>query len=104
EGELLVSRDCPHQVSVNEHGTEFVVDLGGGHKTGFFCDQRDNRRRLSAWHRGQSLLDLCCYTGGFTISAALTHPESTITGVDLDEQAIETARKNASRNRVRPRL
>ncbi|MEZ6066229.1 MAG: methyltransferase [Planctomycetaceae bacterium] len=95
------SENAPRRVIVNEHGTEYEVDLDGGHKTGFFCDQRENRRRLVEWHRGGSLLDLCCYSGGFAVPVARRHPSVEVTAVDLDEQAIEVARRNAQRNRTK---
>jgi 23S rRNA (cytosine1962-C5)-methyltransferase len=57
-------------VRIREHGLRFEVDIETGHKTGFFCDQRENRRRLAAFARDKRVLDLCCYTGGFALAAA----------------------------------
>lgn len=88
-------------VTVREHGLRFRVDLQAGHKTGFFADQRDNRQRLARWCRGAELLDVCCYTGGFGIHAAAMGEAAGVTGVDLDEKAIELARKNANLNQLR---
>lgn len=88
-------------VTVRESGLRFRVDLHGGHKTGFFADQRDNRRRLARLSRGRELLDVCCYTGGFGIYAAKLGGAAAVTGVDLDEKAIEMARKNAHLNELR---
>lgn len=102
-GSLLHSEALPRRVFVKEHGVEFEVDLAGGHKTGFFCDQRDNRQRLAEWQRPGKLLDLCCYTGGFAIAAAVRGVADEITAVDLDEDAIEVARRNAQRNRAKIR-
>jgi len=93
--------DVPAGVTVRENGLRFRVDLRGGHKTGFFCDQRENRRRLAELCRGADVLDVCCYTGGFGIYAkALGHAEN-VTGVDLDEAAIEMAKRNANLNQLR---
>jgi 23S rRNA (cytosine1962-C5)-methyltransferase len=93
--------DVPSSVIVRENGLRFRVDLRGGHKTGFFCDQRENRRRLAELCRGADVLDVCCYTGGFGIYAkALGHAEN-VTGVDLDEAAIEMARRNTNLNQLR---
>lgn len=103
EGEELSTPGFPRRVIIREYGTEFEVDLQGGHKTGFFCDQRENRRRLAEWRHGDSLLDLCCYTGGFAVTAAHRRPGGEVTAVDLDEQAVEAARRNAQRNRVKVR-
>lgn len=88
-------------VTVREHGLRFRVDLRGGHKTGFFADQRDNRRRLAGLTRGCELLDVCCYTGGFGIYAAKLGGAAAVTGVDLDEKAVELAQKNANLNNLR---
>ncbi|MFM8360633.1 MAG: class I SAM-dependent rRNA methyltransferase, partial [Verrucomicrobiota bacterium] len=60
-----VTSDPVRTVKIREHGVRYEVDFARGHKTGFFCDQRENRRRLAAFCRGKSVLDVCCYTGGF---------------------------------------
>lgn len=88
-------------VKIREHGVRFEVDFAQGHKTGFFCDQRDNRRHLTQFTVGQRVLDLCCYTGGFALSAAVTGKAKEVTGVDLDETAIAQARRNANLNQAR---
>ncbi len=98
------SAGCPTEVVIRESGTEFVVDLTGGHKTGFFCDQRDNRLRLASMSAGKSVLDLCCYTGGFSVQAKHLGQASDVVGVDLDEAAIAVARRNAGRNQAKIRF
>ncbi len=103
EGEELSTPGLPARVVIREYGTEFEVDLRSGHKTGFFCDQRENRRRLVEWRQGETLLDLCTNTGGFAVTAAHRQPRGEVTAVDLDEQAVEAARRNAQRNRVKLR-
>lgn len=99
--EPLCSEGLPRSTVVQEFGTKFRVDFIGGHKTGFFCDQRDNRRRLADFTAGKSVLDLCCYTGGFSITAKRLGQASEVTGVDLDEQPLKTARANAQLNGVK---
>ena len=96
-----MSDPAPPTVTVHESGLTFRVDLQAGHKTGFFCDQRENRRRLATWCRGGEVLDVCCYTGGFGIYAKKLGGAETVTGVDLDEEAVALARKNANLNGVR---
>lgn len=86
-------------VRVTEHGVKFEVNFAAGHKTGFFCDQRENRRRFAALANGARVLDLCCYTGGFAIAAALAGAKETV-GVDLDEKSIAQARRNANLNQL----
>jgi 23S rRNA (cytosine1962-C5)-methyltransferase len=92
---------APKTVRVREHGIRYEVNFAEGHKTGFFCDQRDNRRRLADFTEGRRVLDICCYTGGFALSAKLTGKAAEVTAVDLDEKAIAQARHNANLNQCR---
>jgi 23S rRNA (cytosine1962-C5)-methyltransferase len=100
----LTSPGCPAQSVITEHGTRFRVRFEGGHKTGFFCDQRDNRRRLASFCEGRSVLDLCCYTGGFAVQAKVLGRADEVTGVDLDEDPLVVARENANLNQARARF
>ncbi len=101
EGSVLRSEQAPSAVTIQEYGTRFRVLFEGGHKTGFFCDQRENRRRLAGCCAGKSVLDLCCYTGGFALQAKKLGNAAEVTGVDLDEEPIRLARENAGLNQVR---
>ena len=74
---------------IQEYGTRFRVHFQQGHKTGFFCDQRDNRRQLASYCEGRSVLDLCCYTGGFAIQAKRLGNAAEVIGVDLDEHPLQ---------------
>lgn len=85
-------------VVITEHGVKFKVLLSRGHKTGFFCDQRDNRQSLTVLTPGKSVLDLCCYTGGFACYAAARGQAKSVTAVDLDENALALAVENAALN------
>ncbi len=93
--------DDVRSVRIRENGIRYEVNFSEGHKTGFFCDQRDNRRHFATLVKGQRVLDLCCYTGGFSLSAAISGAAAEVTGVDLDEKAIEQAKKNANLNQAR---
>jgi 23S rRNA (cytosine1962-C5)-methyltransferase len=88
-------------VTVTENGTRYRVHFGSGHKTGFFCDQRENRKRVAELCRGQSVLDVCCYTGGFAVMAAKLGGATDVTGIDLDEEPLKFAKQNAALNDVR---
>lgn len=88
-------------VVIREHGVRYRVHPDTGHKTGFFCDQRENRARFARLCRDARVLDLCCYTGGFGLAARVIGGAREVTGVDLDEAALETARENANLNQVR---
>ncbi|HXG59847.1 MAG TPA: class I SAM-dependent rRNA methyltransferase [Planctomycetota bacterium] len=100
EGFRLPFERAPEGVVVREHGVQYRVDFRRGHKTGFFCDQRENRKAVADLSAGKDVLDLCCYTGGFAVAAARGGARRVV-GVDLDEEALETARQNARLNRVK---
>ena len=99
--EPIVSSELPKQVTISEFGTRFRVRFEGGHKTGFFCDQRDNRKMLAQFCGGKSVLDLCCYTGGFAVQAKKLGNADEVIGVDLDEDPLQVARENANLNQAR---
>lgn len=84
-------------VRIHEREVAFEVDPAGGHKTGFFLDQRENRARLAALARGRSVFDGMTYTGGFALAAARAGARS-VRGMDLDEEAVAQARRNLSLN------
>lgn len=92
---------APRTVRIREHQLRYQVSFEDGHKTGFFCDQRENRLKFGSLARGRSVLDLCSYTGGFALSARVLGGCEDVTGVDLDEKAIAQAKKNADLNQVR---
>ncbi|MFN9912229.1 MAG: class I SAM-dependent methyltransferase, partial [Pirellulaceae bacterium] len=97
------SAELPESVVIHEYGTKFRVHFASSHKTGFFCDQRDNRKQLAELCRGKSVLDLCCYSGGFSVQAAKLGQAAEVTGVDIDEEPLKLAAKNANINQVRVR-
>lgn len=85
----------PHLVS--EHGNRFQVDWESGQKTGFFLDQRENRKLLGTLAKGRSVLNTFCYTGGFSVYA-LQGGASLVHSIDASERAIELARRNIELN------
>jgi 23S rRNA (cytosine1962-C5)-methyltransferase len=85
---------------VTENGLRFQIDLTHGHKTGFFCDQRENRLALTQFTAEKEVLDLCAYSGGFGVYAAALGKAKHVTCVDLDEDAIALAQRNANLNKV----
>ncbi|SFS17452.1 23S rRNA (cytosine1962-C5)-methyltransferase [Dyella sp. OK004] len=91
--------EAPAAVEVHEHGLRFHAAPGSGHKTGFFADQRDNRRRFAELARGRRVLDLCCNAGGFAVHA-LAAGAKEATGVDMDAGILEVARANATANQL----
>jgi 23S rRNA (cytosine1962-C5)-methyltransferase len=85
----------PHRIM--EHGHAFQVDWESGQKTGFFLDQRENRRLLGTLAQGRSVLNTFCYTGGFSVYA-LKGGAAQVHSIDASEKAIELARRNIELN------
>lgn len=100
EGLERLQPPAPRRDTVHEHGIRFGVEAGGGHKTGFFADQRDNRQLVRSLARGRRVLDLCCNSGGFALNAAAGAAHS-VRAVDLDEQMVAVTRSNARANGLR---
>lgn len=94
-GYLLGMAAVPH--SVMEHGNRFFVDWEEGQKTGFFLDQRENRKLLGELAVGKTVLNTFCYTGGFSVYA-LQNGAKLVHSVDASEKAIVLTRKNLSLN------
>jgi 23S rRNA (cytosine1962-C5)-methyltransferase len=86
-------------VAVDENGTVFRADLLAGQKTGWFFDQRDNRRFIANLARGARVLDLYCYTGGFAVQAA-RGGAAAVLGIDRSEPALALAIEAAELNGV----
>jgi len=103
------SFDCgqptpPEPTVIHEHGVKFHAAPGTKHKTGFFADQRDNRKLLSELCGGKRVLDLCCNSGGFGIYAKTIGGADEVVGVDLDEEILAIAEKNARINKAKLRF
>lgn len=103
------SFDChappvPAPSIIAENGLRFRVAPGSKHKTGFFTDQRDNRKTLASFCAGKRVLDLCCNTGGFSVYAKALGQAEEVVGVDLDEDAITLAKNNANLNQAKVRF
>lgn len=101
EGICFARANDVRTVKIREHGVRYEVNFQSGHKTGFFCDQRENRRRLADFVKNRRVLDCCCYTGGFAITAKVLGGAGDVTAVDLDEEAIAQAKRNANLNQAR---
>jgi 23S rRNA (cytosine1962-C5)-methyltransferase len=99
-GEVATVGTIPAEpVEIVEHGLTYRIDLHSGQKTGFYLDQRDNRRGVAGFSRGKRVLDLFCFSGGFSLNAARAGATSTL-GVDSSAPAIELARQHAAINRL----
>lgn len=89
--------EVPELIEIEESGLTFLVPTDAGRKTGYYLDQRENRRRLAQRVRpGERVLDLFCYTGGFALYAARAGAHAL--GVDILPDAIDLAEVHARRN------
>jgi 23S rRNA (cytosine1962-C5)-methyltransferase len=86
-------------VKITENGLHFLVDVCAGQKTGFYLDQRENRRLVAQYAEGRDILDCFCYTGAFSIHAARAGAKS-ITLVDTSAVSLDLARKNLELNQL----
>ncbi|MCI0751529.1 MAG: class I SAM-dependent rRNA methyltransferase [Flammeovirgaceae bacterium] len=98
---LLGMSAVPHVIT--ENGVKFYVDWEGGQKTGFFLDQRDNRKLLGQFSAGKKVLNTFCYTGGFSLYA-LTSGAQLVHSVDASVKAIALTEKNITLNGFDPAI
>lgn len=94
---VLSGNEPPDLVEVIENNLKFLVDIKSGHKTGFYIDQRDNRKVLSDFAKDKSVLNCFSYTGGFSIYARSSMAKS-ITNIDSSSTALKILSKNFSVN------
>ncbi len=100
-GKMLFGDPAPEQIRIQEREAAFLVDPYRGQKTGFFLDQRENRFLIRRLARDREVLNCFCYTGGFSVNAALGGARN-VFSVDSDEEAIALARENFSLNSLAP--
>ncbi len=93
----IVSGELPAHVEMIEAGLRYRVDVAAGQKTGFFLDQRDNRAAVRALAAGRDVLNMFCYTGGFTL-AALAGGARSVLSVDSSGEALALAQANVGLN------
>lgn len=98
-GDVRILGDIPEDLAVVENGLSYKVDVLQGQKTGFYCDQRDNRRAVARYCEGKRVLDLFSFTGGFALNAA-KHGAASVLAVDSSAPALATARENARLNGI----
>ena len=84
-------------VWATENGLQFRIDWLNGQKTGFFVDQRDNRALLEHYAKDHDVLNMFCYTGGFSVYA-LRGGAKSVTSVDVSAKAIELVKENVAQN------
>jgi 23S rRNA (cytosine1962-C5)-methyltransferase len=105
QAEGIELRDGPYwgeppngPVFIRDHGLRYGIDLAEGQKTGFYLDQRENRKAAAAYLRGRRVLDMFCYSGGFSIAASALGGAREVLGFDSSAKAVTLARANAELN------
>jgi 23S rRNA (cytosine1962-C5)-methyltransferase len=93
----LSGSEPPDRVDIRENGCRYRVDVKGGHKTGFYLDQRDNRACVAAHAKGADMLNGFAYTGGFGV-AALKAGAAHVVNIDASAAALELARTHVALN------
>ncbi|HNS51418.1 MAG TPA: class I SAM-dependent methyltransferase [Anaerolineae bacterium] len=101
QSELLRGSVPPDLAEITEHGHRFLVDIKRGHKTGFYLDQRENRKKVASYCDGAQVLNVFAYTGGFGVYAAVGGAQS-VTNIDSSADALALAEENWKRNGCSP--
>ena len=96
---VLAGKHPPESVEVSENGVKYSINIAEGQKSGFYCDQRDNRDIVAQHAKGKKLLDCFSYTGGFTLNA-LKNGASSVLSVDSSALAIDTLYKHIHLNNL----
>ncbi|MBA2117010.1 class I SAM-dependent rRNA methyltransferase [Bremerella alba] len=98
----LLSGELPSEpIELVENDLRYEVDMNQGQKTGFYLDQRDNRRVAASYlPQNAKVLDMFCYSGGFAMNAAKHGGAASVHGVDGSGPAISAAQRNAERNQL----
>lgn len=87
-------------IAVKENGISYHINIAEGQKSGFYCDQRDNRQILATYAKDKNVLDCFSYSGGFSLNA-LKQGANEVTSVDSSALAIETLKQNIELNKFK---
>ncbi|NOU36443.1 MAG: 23S rRNA (cytosine(1962)-C(5))-methyltransferase RlmI [Kiritimatiellaceae bacterium] len=98
---VLSGAEPPEHVEIEESGMRLLVDIKGGHKTGYYLDQRDSRLAVRQWAEGRDVLNCFSYTGGFGVAALLGGAKHVLQ-MDSSGPALEIAKQNATLNGLDP--
>lgn len=96
-GELFIPEHSLDEITIKESGIFYSMIPGTGQKSGFFCDQRENRLRLEKYTKDAVVFDGCCYTGSFTLHA-LRGGAKSVDAVDASADAVSLLKKNINLN------
>lgn len=95
----FIGDSFPTDVPITENGVQYLVDVENGQKTGFFLDQKYNRKAIHGICKGARVLDCFTHTGSFALNAGIAGADD-VTGVDASDTAIEQAQKNCALNHL----
>ena len=101
DGQVLHGTTPAETVIFSENGVRFEADVLRGQKTGFFLDQRENRREVESLARGRRVLNAFSFSGGFSVYAARGGATS-VTDLDISAHALESAKRNFALNQSHP--
>jgi 23S rRNA (cytosine1962-C5)-methyltransferase len=96
-GGILMGSEPPEFVNVKENGVLYQVNIAEGQKSGFYCDQRDNRKWVAEYAKGKRVLDCFSYSGGFSLNA-MSKGAKEVISVDSSALALETLKRNIESN------
>lgn len=97
DGEVIFGQLDNEVVVFKEHGINFSANVIHGHKTGYFLDHRENRRRVGEMSKGKTVLDVFSYAGGFSVHA-LAGGATEVVSIDISAKALEMAKENTLLN------
>lgn len=102
-GGVLRGAEPPEYVTVKENDIFYDINISTGQKSGFYCDQRDNRRLVAGYSEGKKVLDCFSYSGGFSLNA-MQNNASEVVSVDSSALALETLKRNIIANHFEDRV
>ncbi len=94
---VLAGSEPPDRVEIDENGYRYLVEIKRGHKTGFYLDQRENRKKAQAYVAGAEVLNLFSFSGSFAVSALKARAKSVV-NVDSSADALQLAKENLHLN------
>ncbi|PPK99202.1 23S rRNA (cytosine1962-C5)-methyltransferase [Parapedobacter indicus] len=94
---VLCGDTPPEWLEIRENGIRYEVNIAAGQKSGFYCDQRDNRLFTARYAAGKRVLDCFCYSGGFSLNA-FANGAASVVSVDSSALAMETLKRNVTLN------
>jgi 23S rRNA (cytosine1962-C5)-methyltransferase len=99
EDSLIWGNEITGELIIIENSLKYIVDPRAGQKTGFYIDQRDNRSAIRKFVKNKKVLDVCCYSGGFSLNAIIGGAEE-VTGVDVSDAACNLYNINMTLNNL----